>query len=99
MILLKDWINWCVPLLASLVSTTDAVGLFPKGWAMAIVIPMYKSRSRIDPGNYRPINLLDGISKLYRKYLLETLESWVEESGILAEEQAGFGVCGPNQLP
>ena len=33
-------------------------GVFPEKMKMAEVIPLYKSKCRIEPGNYRPISLL-----------------------------------------
>ena len=44
-----------------------ACGIFPDKMKLAEVVPLYKSKSRIEPGNYRPISLLPTIPKILEK--------------------------------
>lgn len=43
-----------------------------------------------DPGNYRPISLLNVASKLYSHSLLQKLDAWAEETQFINEAEAGF---------
>ena len=42
------------------------------------------------PSNFRPISLLNTISKIMERLVLTRILSWLEEHKILAEEQSGF---------
>ena len=42
-------------------------GIFPFNMKLAIVKPLYKSKSRSDISNYRPVSLLPVISKILEK--------------------------------
>ena len=44
-------------------------GIFPEKMKMVEVIPLYKSKSKFEPGNYRPISLLLTMSKILEKLL------------------------------
>jgi hypothetical protein len=40
-------------------------GHFPSNWKLGIVVPIFKNKgSRVDPDNYRPVSLLNSISKV-----------------------------------
>ena len=54
-----------------------AQGIFPKLLKTAIVTPIYKSGSRNDPSNYRPISLLTIFSKLLEKLFYNRLLSFI----------------------
>ena len=82
--------DWWAPVLASLFTWIDKTACFPEDWGLAIVVPIYKRGNRGDPANYRPISLLNTISKLYARHLLGKLQDWLLDENILAEEQAGF---------
>ena len=65
-------------------------GKLPPSWEGSIRVPIYKKGSRRDPRNYRLITLLSIPSKIFARHLLEELEDWVSECGILPREQLGF---------
>ena len=44
-------------------------GFFPNKMKLAEVVPLYKGKSRLEPGNYRPISLLLTISKILEKLM------------------------------
>ena len=44
-------------------------GTFPEMMKMAEVIPLYKGKCKLEPGNYRPISLLLTMSKILEKLL------------------------------
>lgn len=79
------------PMLAKLFNALYSRGQFPKAWARACIIPIFKGKgSKDDPGNYRGIALLPCIGKIFSKVLKDRLYKWVEEQNILSPYQAGF---------
>ena len=48
-------------------------GIFPELYKRADVVPLYKSKSKLDCVNYRPISLLPTISKLLEKIMYKRL--------------------------
>uniref|UniRef100_A0A803T0U9 ribonuclease H n=1 Tax=Anolis carolinensis TaxID=28377 RepID=A0A803T0U9_ANOCA len=88
---IKNNLDFWSPILASLFTCIDKYGQIPKDWGMAVIVPIYKRKGRQDdPANYRPISLLNTISKIYTRHLYWKLLDWMEQENILAEEQAGF---------
>jgi hypothetical protein len=65
-------------------------GIFPKLLKQAIVVPIYKSGSRKDPSNYRPISVLTLFSRLLEKLYYARLLSFLNKHHILHDSQFGF---------
>ena len=87
---LKQSKNILSPLLSQLFNKILETGEFPNAWCNALIIPIHKSGSVNDPGNYRGISLLSCISKVFTKVLNNRLVSWATENGKMFEEQGGF---------
>ena len=51
---------------------------------------IFKKRSKLDPGNYRPISVLPVISKLLERIVHTKLYTFLNDTGLLAAEQSGF---------
>lgn len=83
----KDW--WCPPL-AALFTYINKTAQFPPSWNSALIVLIHKKGPRTDPANFRPISLLNVIGKIYSRFLLNKLTTWMESNNIIAEEQAGF---------
>lgn len=62
----------------------------PPTWLGAEIVPIFKKGSPLDPKNYRPISLIDVSQKLYARFLLARLQSWLEDHQILTPLQAGL---------
>ena len=56
--LLKDCKEVITPYLTYIFNKSLTFGTFPDDWKNARVSPMYKSETKDDRGNYRPISLL-----------------------------------------
>ena len=66
-------------------------GVFPQGWSIGLVIPLYKKKDdRRDSNNYRGITLLSCVGKLFTTILNERLKSNCESNNIINENQAAF---------
>jgi len=67
--------------------------VFPTDWARGLIFPLFKGGSaefRYDPNKYRGITLLSIVGKAYTGILNDRLTSYLENNGILCDEQAGF---------
>jgi len=63
---------------------------FPDSLKIAKVIPIYKSGSKSDISNYRPISLLNTCSKIYEKLIYVRLIKFINNSNLLYTNQFGF---------
>ena len=67
-------------------------GLIPSIWRKAIITPIPKDSTKDPriPLNYRGISLLSTVSKLYSSVLNNRLLPYLENNGLLVDEQNGF---------
>ena len=64
---------------------------FPDEWKSAEVIPIYKGKgSAQDPTCYRPISLLNTVSKVCESLVNSQIYRFVESNSILSDKQFGF---------
>lgn len=64
---------------------------FPTDWKTASVVLLHKEgRDRDDPGAYRPICLLNSLSKVYEALVHRRLKTELEAANILSDMQFGF---------
>lgn len=62
----------------------------PDNWASIIVTMLYKKGDKDDLSNYRPIALVNHVTKLFTSMLANRLYTWAYNCNILPEGQAGF---------
>ena len=62
----------------------------PSGLKDARVIPLFKKGSRLDPGNYRPVSILNILSKVLERAVCSQLTSYLETKNVLYGFQSGF---------
>ena len=65
-------------------------GQFPGNMKTAIIKPLYKGRSNVEIGNYRPVSLLPVISKVLEKIVNSRLIKFLTKNKVLFEGQYGF---------
>ena len=65
-------------------------GVFPDIMKLADVVPLYKSKAREEPTNYRPISLLLTLSKLLEKIIYKRTYEFLETNNSLFTSQYGF---------
>ena len=76
--------------LADIINSSFATGVFPTQLKMAKVIPIYKSGPKTEVSNYRPISLLSSFSKIFEKIMHNRVSNFLEENNALYDMQFGF---------
>lgn len=82
-----------LPFYVQLFNSILDTGIIPTSWVEGIIIPLYTCKNKgnsMDPDNYRPITLLSCLGKLFTAVLNNRLNAYLEEYGLLNENQAGF---------
>ena len=80
-----------MPLYVLLYNNILETGIMPSKWVEGIIIPIFKNKGDpLSADNYRPITLLSCIGKLFTAVLYERLTTYLDEFGLLDENQAGF---------
>jgi len=65
-------------------------GVVPTAWCEAIILPILKKGDKSLTCNYRPISLLNSITKLFTSILNSRLNTWICINKKLSQFQAGF---------
>ena len=76
--------------LAKVINKSFHEGVFPEQMKLAKVIPVHKGGTKTDIGNYRPISLLNTLSKIYEKLMHARILNFLEQNESLYENQYGF---------
>ena len=66
------------------------LGTLPQQWSRGMIVPIYKKGDTHQPESYRPITLLNSLSKLYTSILCRRITKWSTDNYILSEAQFGF---------
>ena len=66
-------------------------GILPTPWLEGSITPIYKNKGNSsEPKNYRPITILSCLGKVFTAVLNNRLTSFLDNSDMLNENQAGF---------
>ena len=79
----------CKPL-AHICNISFRTGMFSSNVKIAKAVPMFKSCTKTDVTNYRPISLLPQLSKIFEKFFLTRINSFLSANNILSSNQYGF---------
>ena len=88
--LLKDGADALATPLALLMNRSINEGSIPASWKHAIVTPVFKSGSKSDPSNYRPISVLPVFAKILEKAVHEMVYNFLLQHKLLSPYQSGF---------
>lgn len=88
--LLKQCAVEIAPLLAVIINRSFSEGIFPDIFKSAKTIPIFKSGSKSNPNNYRPIAILSAISKIFEMIFKRRLLDFIVFNDILTKHQYGF---------
>ena len=76
--------------IAKVVTASFQEGVFPQQLKLARVVPVFKSGSKCDESNYRPISLLHAFSKIFEKLMHNRVTQFMENNKSLHDMQFGF---------
>ena len=98
--LYKEGAEQLIPILRRLFNLSLSVRKFPSSWKRSNVTPIHKKDSRSNPGNYRPISLLNINGKIMERYIHKYLTQYLNNHSIITPFQTGFqaGDSTVNQL-
>ena len=88
--ILKNIADIVSPILSLLFNKSVSSGTFPEILKIAKIVPIYKSGSKTDINNYRPIALLPTISKVFEKLIHKRVTSFLDKFNLLYSDQYGF---------
>ena len=86
--------NACVSYLVRLFNSCFQSASVPDVWSRGIITPILKNAKEDprDPLNYRGITVTSAVYKLFCSVLNQRLTCWVDDNGIICDEQNGFRV-------
>lgn len=88
---LKSAKDILIPVITQLCNLCITEGVFPNSFKKAVVHPIYKGGGdQSSVGNYRPISVLNILSKILEKVLNKRLLDYLEHEKILSDNQYGF---------
>ena len=77
--------------LANIYNTSIRSGIFPKDWKIAKVAPIFKSGSKSEMRNYRPISVLPTLTRIFERLVYDQLANYLERNKYLTKYQSRFG--------
>lgn len=87
---LKDIAPVIAKPLTHIINCSLLSGVVPDEFKQARVVPIYKSGSRKNFDNYRPISILPAISKVLEKCVHSQIMDHLESNNLLSQNQFGF---------
>lgn len=88
--ILKDAAEELAAPLMFLINRSLQSGTFPSCEKMAKVTPLFKAGGRSNIDNYRPISVLNILSKVVERVVYNQLTTYLENNNLLSEHQYGF---------
>nr|CAI5836261.1 unnamed protein product [Callosobruchus analis] len=65
-------------------------GIFPETFKSSIVKPIFKTGSKTNLSNYRPISLITNFAKIFEKILHDQVTNFLERNELFSPKQYGF---------
>lgn len=76
--------------LSHIINLAFLSGRVPTKWKESLVTPVYKAGDKTDTSNYRPISVINNISKIFEKCVKDRLENFLEKHALISHQQFGF---------
>ena len=90
---LKDGAEALADKITYLINLSLRTKVVPDCTKRAKVIPLYKKKSKLEVGNYRPVSVLTTMSKILEKSVHVQVESFCKQNGVIYSLQSGFRGC------
>jgi hypothetical protein len=87
---LKDGACSIVKPVSHIVNISIITETVPLCFKQARVVPLFKKGSKLDPGNYRPVSILNVLSKILERAVHGQLKEFLERRDLLYRNQSGF---------
>eukprot|EP00732_Lithocolla_globosa_P000859 Lithocolla_globosa_v1_NODE_337_length_4409_cov_50.992421.p1 type:complete len:855 gc:universal NODE_337_length_4409_cov_50.992421:3132-568(-) len=65
-------------------------GVFPDKLKLARVTPLYKKGNPFIESNYRPVSILNTLSKIFERQMLDQIMTFLVDNNIISKSQYGF---------
>lgn len=88
--MLKEISENILDVLLHIINLSFQSGVFPDKLKHAVVIPIYKTGSRVQCNNYRPISLLSCFSKVFEKIMKQKIINFLNKVNFFSSNQFGF---------
>lgn len=79
-----------IPPLLELINLSFQAGIFPNYCKTARVVPIFKGGDKTSPNNYRPISILNEISKVLEKLFKRRIVNFLNSINFFSSSQYGF---------
>lgn len=90
MTVIKKAIHLIAGPLAFIFNTSFSTSIFPSLFKNAVITPIHKKGDVTDLNNFRPISLLNNLSKILEKLVAHRISSHLELHNLLVDQQFGF---------
>ena len=91
--LIKDAVDIISPPLTMIFNSSLRKGVFPDMWKVAKVTPMFKSGSRSEANNYRPISVVSVFSRILEKIVHNQIYEYLKATKALKMSRSAFQKC------
>ena len=88
--LLKSISNEISSCITLIINQSISTGSYPENLKLAKVIPIFKKNDKLEINNYRPISVLQVISKVFENVMHTQLLEYFTENNLLSSQQYGF---------
>ena len=88
--IMKQTIDLLAVPLSTIINVSFCTGIVPKKLKIAKVCPVYKTGSKNEISNYRPISILPSFSKTFEKIVYKRLNEYFLQLNIIIPNQYGF---------
>ena len=88
--LLKIAADVVAPSLTCIFNQSLLTGIYPSDWKLAKVTPIFKTGSKTDLNNYRPISVIPAVAKIFEKIIYDQLYNYLNVNDLLTSCQSGF---------
>ena len=86
----KKNIEILAPVLSNVCNKSLQQGVFPEIHKKGVIIPIYKNKDKYEISNYRPICLLNAISKILEKLVANRIMAHLERNNLLSNSQYAY---------